>query len=184
MSSLSDEPSYQYIEPKDVQNISIQAAPVLQDYSKIDFYNDEELSEMSMFKKADKSVNMTHRLNANEVSIQNDMNIFDHKEVSIQNNPMQDDISVQHQVDVRDISLQNVANLDDQGVQMSRHDEDHSIQVGVLVNNASIQYSAKPVFENISQDYIDSEEEPDATHNKEEFTQDQQPADDPQQLKA
>lgn len=42
---------------------------------------------------------------------------------------------------------------------MSRHEEDHSIQVGVLVNNASIQYSAKPVFENISQDYIDEEDD-------------------------
>jgi short-subunit dehydrogenase len=48
---------------------------------------------------------------------------------------------------------------DDQGIQMSRHEEDHSIQVGVLVNNASIQYSAKPVFENISQDYIDEEDD-------------------------
>jgi len=104
------------------------------------------MSDMSMFKKVDRSVNMTKQFHANEVSVQNDLNVFEQRDISIQNQPMQDDISVQHQVDVRDISLQNVANLDDQGVQMSRHEEDHSIQVGVLVNNASIQYSAKPVF--------------------------------------
>jgi hypothetical protein len=49
-----------------------------------------------------------------------------------------------------------VVNVDNQGVQMSRHEEDHSIQVGALVNNASIQYSVKPVFENYSQDFADS----------------------------
>ena len=88
---------------------------------------------MSMFKKVDRSVNMTKQLHANEVSIQNDMNVFEQKEVSIQYNPMQEDVSIQnqpihdemgiqHQVDVHDISLQNVVNVDDQGVQMSRHE--------------------------------------------------------------
>lgn len=32
-----------------------------------------------MFRKADKSINMTKQLNLNEVSIQNDLNIFDQK---------------------------------------------------------------------------------------------------------
>ena len=72
-----------------MMNISIQAAPVLQDYSKIDFYNDEgEMSDFSMFKKADKSINMTQELNHNDVSVQHEpTNIFDQREVSIQNNP-------------------------------------------------------------------------------------------------
>lgn len=48
-----------------MQNMSIQAAPVLQDYSRINFYNDEEVSDLSMFKKVDKSINMTKQLNVN-----------------------------------------------------------------------------------------------------------------------
>ena len=70
---------------------------------------------------------------------------------------------------------------------MSRHEEDHSIQVGVLVNNASIQYSAKPVFENISQDYIDEEDDEqnqNNTQNQNSYFLDQKPAENPQALKA
>lgn len=37
--------------------------------------------------------------------------------------------------------------------------EDLSVQCGVNVNNASIQYSAKPLFESISRDFIQSDEE-------------------------
>lgn len=60
-----------------MHNISIQAAPILEDYSKIQFYNDEQLSEMSMFGRQDRSIDMTrHPLEHADVSVQNDLNIF------------------------------------------------------------------------------------------------------------
>lgn len=70
--TMSEESESAITTPQKVMmNISIQAAPVLQDYSKIDFYNDEgDISDFSMFKKADKSINMTQELNYNDVSIQ------------------------------------------------------------------------------------------------------------------
>lgn len=72
-----------------MQDISIQAAPILQDYSKIDFYNDAEMSSFSMFEKQDKSMNVSHHLNAQDVSVQQQPNVFDQNDASIQNNPIQ-----------------------------------------------------------------------------------------------
>ena len=51
--------------------------------------------------------------------------------------------------------MQNVPQQDEIGMQVSREEADHSIQAVVNLNNASIQYSVKPVFEDISKDLDD-----------------------------
>ena len=54
-----------------VNDISIQAAPIIHDYSNVQFYDDNSLSDLSLFnKKVDKSVNITRKEEGKEVSIQ------------------------------------------------------------------------------------------------------------------
>ena len=55
---------------KMVNGISIQAAPMLHDYSNVQFYDDNSISDLSLFKKVDKSVNISKKEEGHEVSIQ------------------------------------------------------------------------------------------------------------------
>ena len=64
--------------------------------------------------------------------------------ISIQNAPFYNEVSIQqNRISQHDISLQNVPFFSDEGA-----------QIGVDVKNVSAQYSAKPVFENVSQDFM------------------------------
>ena len=53
-----------------MNDISIQAAPMLHDYSNVQFYDDNSISDLSLFKKVDKSVNISKKEEGHEVSIQ------------------------------------------------------------------------------------------------------------------
>lgn len=55
----------------------------------------------------DRSVDMTRKLDANEISVQN--------------SPHLDDASIQHEIDARDISLQHVPHYDEIAVQMTKN---------------------------------------------------------------
>ena len=73
-----------------------------------------------MFEKQDKSMNVSHHISPNDVSIQHQPNVFENNDASIQNNPIQEDVSIQQNVDQAEYSLQHAPQQDDMGIQMSR----------------------------------------------------------------
>ena len=87
------------------------------------------------------------------MSVQHELQIV--HDISIQNNPINEDISIQHKVSNADISLQNAPLQDDAGIQMSREEAEYSVQAVVNYGDVSIQYSAKPHFESISKDFVE-----------------------------
>jgi hypothetical protein len=90
--------------------------------------------EVSFFSKHEKSVQYSKK---------------SQNEVSIQNAPFYNEVSIQqNQLSQHDFSVQNIANVEDNAAQVS-HD----------AKNVSIQYSAKPIFENISQDFMSDHDE-------------------------
>ena len=147
---------------RSIREVAVQAEHILGDRSGIRHLDSEAISDLSLFEHQDVSVQMDMPPDLRDASVSPDKHSA--IDVSVGFSIRKEDVSIGHENEAREasvqysqpqqqeISVQYAPLYLDQTVHMTREEDSRGIQCVADNENVSVQYSAKPLFQHMSEE--------------------------------